>query len=142
MIESLNDLVYILEKNYNKSNIENLIEYVKNYSGNDWLNYIDFYKNFNRNKVYTSPNFDIFIISWCKDYITPLHSHPENGCILKILQGELLEKIKQNDNLEITNTYETNNVSYMHNDKGTHQINALTSTFSLHVYSPSGFYKT
>lgn len=142
MIESLNDLVNILEKNYNNSNIENLIQYIEKYNGIDWIQYIDFYSIFNRSKVYTSLNFDIFVISWSKGYTTPLHSHPENGCILKVLQGELLETIKQNDNIEIINKYETNNVSYMHNNKGSHQIEALTSTFSLHVYSPSGFYKT
>ena len=142
MITSLNELVDILEKNYNNSNIENLIQYVNNYNGIDWVYYIDFYNVFNRSKVYTSKNFDIFEISWSKGYTTPLHSHPDTGCILKVLQGELLETIKQNNTMEITNNYEINNVSYMHNDKGTHQVEALTSTFSLHFYSPSGFYKT
>ena len=54
------------------------------------------------------------------------------------MDGTLQEEIK-NKELNKTNIY-SNNVCYMHNSKGTHKIIALSETFSLHLYSPSGFY--
>lgn len=51
----------------------------------------------------------------------------------------LKEEIK-NKELNKTNVYTNNNVCYMHNSKGTHKIIALSETFSLHLYSPPGFY--
>jgi hypothetical protein len=65
--------------------------------------------------------------------------HPENGCLLRILEGSLMENIKQDESTKM-NFYGTNYVSYMHNLKGSHKITALSQTFSLHLYSPPGYY--
>ena len=58
---------------------------------------------------------------------------------MRVMDGTLKEEIK-NKELNKTNVYTNNNVCYMHNSKGTHKIIALSETFSLHLYSPPGFY--
>jgi hypothetical protein len=145
MILNLSDLIYFLETKYNleKENSNGSIEFLKtlmeNYVGIDWRQYADFKNTFNRNIIYRSKNFELILISWKKDYETEYHSHPENGCLLRVLEGSLMENIKLDDTSKM-NFFGQNNVSYMHNSKGLHKITALSQTFSLHLYSPPGYY--
>jgi cysteine dioxygenase len=142
MTTNLNDLIWFLENTYseNENNtIENLKTIMENYNGVDWRKYADVNKDFNRKLIYRSENLELLLISWKKDYSTEYHFHPKNGCLLRILEGTLMENIKLNDNIT-TNFYGQNNVSYMHDNKGSHKITALSQTFSLHLYSPPGFF--
>ena len=140
MIESIGDLVNVLEQNYNNMSIYNFNHFVSLYNGTDWKEYIqeiglDFYKV----KIYLSKNFEIILIIWKEGYSTPLHAHPENGCIIKVLEGNLVEEIINNKQKQINN-YIPGNVSYMHNSKGLHKISSIKNSYSLHIYSPPGFY--
>ncbi len=139
MIKSLNELVYFLEQNYNNESICNFSNIIKYYIGNDWKKYADFTKPFSKNMIYNSDNFEIVLISWQKDYSTEYHNHPKNGCILFVLEGYLMEQLK-NNNEETVSIYKKNDISYMHDIKGIHKITALENTFSVHIYSPPGFY--
>ena len=139
MISNLEELIYFLEKDYNNSSIEFLKTHMENYVGIDWRQYTNIKKIFNRNIIYRSKNLELILISWQKDYETEHHFHPENGCLLRILEGSLMEDIKLDENNKI-NFYGTNNISYMHNTKGSHKITALSQTFSLHLYSPPGYF--
>ncbi len=140
MSSNLKELIYLLETNYAFNSIENLKIYMENYNGIDWRQFADFNKDFNRKLIYRSDNLELLLISWKKEYSTNYHYHPENGCILRVLEGSLMEHVKLDDKIE-TNYYIMNNVSYMHDIKGSHKITALNQTFSLHLYSPPGFYK-
>lgn len=140
MISNLEDLIYVLEENFKEGTIESLKNHVEKYNGLDWRRYADTTKEFSRNLIYRSDNIELILISWKKDYSTKYHFHPENGCILKVLEGTLMENIKSKDDIVKMNIYNQNNVSYMHNDKGSHQIISLSNVFSLHIYSPPGFY--
>ncbi len=142
MIENINDLIYHLETQYNGNKIDNLLEIVNKYSGIDWRKFAVFDKEFYKNVIYLSDNFEIILISWKKNYSTDYHKHPENGCILKVLEGNLLEDIKDKDGKNIMNIRFNNNVSFMHDEKGVHKIMALNDTFSIHIYSPPRFYKS
>jgi cysteine dioxygenase len=140
MITDINELINEFENNYNYTNILNYKNIIEKYIGDDWKKYIvDSNEPFNKNKIYVSDNFEIVLISWEKDYITPLHKHPKNGCILKILDGMLSETIINDDKIK-NNIYLTNNISYMHDIMGLHKIKALEKTYSLHIYSPPNFY--
>lgn len=140
MISNLDDLIYYLEKNHTSNEtIENLKNFMENYNGIDWRKYADLNKDFCRKLIYRSNNLELLLLSWKKDHSTEYHFHPENGCLLRILEGTLMENIKLDDNIK-TNFYSQNNVSYMHDNKGSHKITALSQTFSLHLYSPPGYY--
>ena len=144
MTSNLYDLICLLENTFAKNEsdtIENLKTYMENYNGFDWRKYADVNKEFTRNLVYRSENLELLLISWNKDYSTEYHFHPKNGCLLRILEGTLMENIKLDEKIK-TNFYGQNNVSYMHDDKGSHKITALSQTFSLHLYSPPGFFNS
>ena len=65
---------------------------------------------------------------------TKYHNHPKNGCVLKVLQGQLLE-INKNNML----TLNKDNVGIkLHNEF--HRILANEQSYSLHYYSPPNFY--
>jgi hypothetical protein len=107
----------------------------------DVIQYINFQKNtYTRSKVYSDNNIDIFILSWYPDSKSPIHNHPKNGCILKVLFGKLQEHRYLNNKKYIIIGASKNNQSYIDDTIGTHQIIALLPTVSLHIYSPSGFY--
>ena len=38
--------------------------------------------SYSRNRIFNNESFEILILAWNKDSKTPLHDHPENGCVL------------------------------------------------------------
>ena len=109
------------------------------YNCNDWQNYCKFSNvTYKRNRVYLNNLFDIYVICWNNKQKSPIHDHADNGCIMKILQGEIYQQLFTPDVKflkQITN--KKNNVSYIDNFIGLHKIiNSDTKTISLHIYSP------
>lgn len=120
----------------------NLYKLLKKYSDNDWKKYIKINeKTYNREKIYDCDLFDIYIITWNIGQKSLIHNHAENGCILRVLQGELVETMYDyNLNFLETNIFDDleNNISYMDNTIGLHKIenNGVEIAVSLHIYSP------
>lgn len=89
--------------------------------------------------------FEIYQINWFKNSQTTIHSHPKFGCIMKVIEGSLEEKLYTVNNSEFneikTSIYQPNNVSYIDDSIGLHQIKALENSISLHIYSPPKFYE-
>lgn len=97
--------------------------------------------NYKRKIIYRDINKEIIMIQWNKNARTPIHDHPENGCIFKLLCGKLKE-YTYNHNEEIIGSKIVNkdDISYIDSAVGLHRILALEESCSLHVYSPPGFY--
>jgi cysteine dioxygenase len=89
---------------------------------------------------YCTDKFEFIIICWNKGQESQIHDHPENGCILKILSGKILEEV-YDDNLNlIKNNYLTkDDISYREKDKITHKIIPLEESISLHIYSAPNY---
>lgn len=106
----------------------------KMYNSNDWHLY-NYYKNddFYRITIYKDNLFQLMLINWKKDYYTDFHNHPENGCLLKVLKGNLLE-YKEYEVMMI-NQLKQNSISYS-SYIDTHKIIAVDDSISLHLYSP------
>ena len=105
-----------------------------NYNEDDWKNYVIFdNNNYKRNLIYKNDLFEIILICWKKNQESPIHDHPENGCIFKVLQGSIIE-LKKNSKRTL-NTYD---IGYSIG-KNVHQIKALEDAVSLHVYSPPNY---
>jgi predicted metal-dependent enzyme (double-stranded beta helix superfamily) len=86
----------------------------------------------------------IFIIAWKARQETPLHGHPSNGCLFKVLRGSLTETkiLKARDTnhsqTELIRTCTSvTGTSYIDNTLGVHKIQANVDSMSLHVYSPT-----
>jgi hypothetical protein len=115
--------------------------HLDNYNIIDYEKYIHFVnKTYNRNTVFSNDSFEIILISWSAGAITNIHNHPKNGCLLTILQGQLIEDLHLVNNTIKTNILITKSDSYLDDSIGTHIIYSPVNTVSLHIYSPPGFY--
>lgn len=113
---------------------------------NDYLQYIDCNEKYNENnycriklKEFSNDNIEFILILWKPNAQTRIHDHPKNGCLMKVLSGELHEilynknKEKINEN-KLTSEYS----SYIEGNNIIHKIinNTDTTAISLHIYSP------
>ena len=133
----------------NTSNIKEIRNKVKDtltlYNGEDWKTYFKpCDSSYNRELLFTSPEYDLVIITWCKDQGCAIHNHPKNGCTVKILQNSITEELYEADTLKLTNTslYKKGDIMYIDDTLGYHRMcNKCTDPcISLHVYAP-GKYK-
>lgn len=109
----------------------------KTYKNNDWGLY-NYYKNddFYRITIHKNEKFQLMLINWKKDYYTDFHNHPENGCLLKVLKGNLLEyKPHKKYDVMMINQLKQNTISYS-SGIDIHKIIAVDDSVSLHLYSP------
>jgi cysteine dioxygenase len=116
----------------------------KNYNCSIFLNYTPYISfsdiNYKRNLMCSSDNVDIYLICWKKGQRSKIHDHPEKGCIVYVLDGELIEKIyhkyehhkyaSYNDSKILTK----NDSTYNFGSNVLHQITATCDTISLHIY--------
>lgn len=145
-LESLNDLIEIIKRDISlNQKLKYMDNILINYVGKDYMNYVNFDdNNYKRNLVYKDDFFDVYIICWNNNQKSEIHDHPENGCLLKILEGELIEKrYVKRDNKMIKigrNFLKNSNISYMEGKKVLHCIkNGDSKTISLHIYSPPNY---
>ncbi len=99
---------------------------------------------FTDNKYYSTTlfrtkKFEIRLLCWKPYQETPKHPHPENGCLMKILEGELIEKKFANKSISET-IYKKGDVGYIKASESHILKNSAINCISLHIYSPSGFY--
>jgi cysteine dioxygenase len=127
--------------------LSNHRDILRRYNGEDWREYMAFNPyHYNRIKIdsFSNSQFEFILICWDVGQNSPIHDHPESGCLLKILNGELIEERYENKNdtpiLIKSTTVSENSVSYMESDRIVHRIiNSDDRTVSLHIYSPPDY---
>lgn len=138
---NINYFIKHLEYNKIKNDMKNNKDILELLNIN-WRDYINLNKKkYSKECVFKNNDYELFIISWLPKQHTQLHLHPDNGCIMRILYGELFEiRINNNDVKEYH--YYTNNNSFMSNEYGKHIISNINNklAISLHLYSPPNFY--
>jgi Cysteine dioxygenase type I len=97
--------------------------------------------NYNSITLYSTDKFEIRLLCWKPFQATSKHPHPQNGCLMKILEGGLIEE-KFTDNTTIETNYKKGDVGYIKGMESHILRNVETDSVSLHIYSPSGFYDT
>lgn len=141
-IETLQDIIKTLEEfTISGENFSSIRDILISYQGEDWKEHvvINPYHYF-RKKIFENNNYEVYIITWNIGQIAKIHDHAENGCFLKILQGELVEnvynKILSNKK---TSKLSKGEISFMSNDMGYHSILNMGTipAVSIHIYSPS-----
>jgi predicted metal-dependent enzyme (double-stranded beta helix superfamily) len=141
--------IYILEELIaGLSDIDKATELLMLYKGHDWM-----YKNignaindhvYKKIPIHNCDLFDVYIIYWGKDAVTPYHDHAMHGCVMKVLHGELFEKRKSRDNTISNLVIQKGEISIIKNIDGIHKIlnnNTNGLSVSLHIYFP-GNHKT
>jgi len=131
LIEQINS---ILTKD---TNVNIITDILKNYNNYDWKKYIVETSYYTKILIYRNSIYEIFLISWNKDISTPFHNHPRNGCILKVLEGTLIESMLDGDEFKILNIDDISCIN--HNIY--HKITSIGKSYSIHVYSPPLFYE-
>ena len=103
----------------------------------DWEKYVKYDKyEYNRKLLYRDENIEMLLLCWEPYQYTKLHNHSCNGCLMKILKGNLGECIFSHKGLTF-NDYKVGDISYIDNKIGNHIIqNNDKNSVSLHIYSP------
>jgi len=123
----------------NNTKLNEMIDDIISYNGNDWYKYIqENDTKYNRNIVFKNNKLELIIITWKSTQGTLIHGHPENGCLFKILTGNLQETFYSKSGNDVITNYKINDVSYIHNNYGKHKVTNISknTAISLHLYSP------
>ena len=94
-----------------------------------------------KNKTFTYQFERNYFNGWSENQESPIHNHPDNGCIMKILDGELIEELYNEGKVLLKKSLiKKDEVTYINNLIGVHKIiNKNLKTATLHVYSPPNF---
>ena len=80
---------------------------------------------------------ELYLIKWNPKSNSNIHSHLYHGCVMKILEGCLIESIYNKDIiLKQNNNYKCHDTGFINNDIGYHKIfnNTNNYSYSLHLY--------
>ena len=148
-LNTLQNKLTTIYSELNNHNLEKIRKKVKDtlklYDNKDWELYVNKCDStYNRELIYSSPEYDLVIITWCKNQGCAIHNHPENGCTVKILQNSITEELYEPETLKLFNssTYTKDDIMYIDDTIGYHRMcNKYDEPcVSLHVYAP-GKYK-
>ena len=92
----------------------------------------------------TNNHFDAYIIKWPKNSSSPPHQHPERGCFLKVLDGDIQEQLynypvaklpTEKENLFQTKNLYYHDISFLQGFQ-THIIKNIgeIDAYTLHIY--------
>jgi cysteine dioxygenase len=126
--------------------ISHFMKQLQNYNGEDWKKcpqtckpcYFRYVQQINIK--YHNTVYDMIIISWGPNCATPVHNHPETGCIFKVLEGELVEELydatkDEFEPLKIT-SLKVGDTGYIDDSIGFHRVvnRSNKQAVSLHIY--------
>lgn len=85
--------------------------------------------------------YDLLLCCWLPGQESPFHGHPEQGCLVKILKGELTETRRFRDGSFKTGLNSRGSVAYINDSIGFHRVinNSGEEAVSLHLYAPGGY---
>ncbi len=121
-----------------------LYPYLKSYSGSDIIDK-ELFRNdkYNRILIDTTKFVKVYLICWKSGQESSIHDHHNNGCIVKILKGSLMEELYSNnaDGVQYYSqiVHKLNSILYRNGDTILHKIIPLEDTVSLHIY-PINYY--
>ena len=120
-----------------------LKSFMEQYKGEDWKSYItECEENYIKKLVFRNEDYELFVVSWMPGKGSTIHDHSKNGCLFKILRGELIEERYSNEiKLENSTLFNGNNIGYIENEEGLHRMLNKTDKIvvSLHLYSPPNY---
>lgn len=114
-------------------------------SCNGWEEYVCFStEKYNRQLVSRNEYVDVVVISWDSNQYSGLHDHPTNGCIMRVMQGQLQEDvyIREDDKFTLSKTKKilSAQTSFIQGKSGIHNIkNGSEKSVSVHIYSPPNY---
>lgn len=131
--------------------------YLEKYTGNDWYDYkvkhsplptTECINNYMKipivfNELENQKLKDLYgmyLVVWNPFCETSIHNHPEGGCLMKVLDGKIIQhKFSNNEMLKCADNLNCGDISYINDNIGLHRIvnNTMKYAYSLHLYSPA-----
>ena len=143
-IDDLHSLISQISAQIQKGHtLSQLTHLFNNYKGNDWKSFVKFNDHTHcKNFIYQSQSFDVILICWKQNQKTKIHDHPAQGCLMKVLIGQLNENIYQLDPyIQYISTHPLfiDQIGYKEGNSILHEIHSPVQSISLHIYSPGGY---
>ena len=147
MCECLENLFYDVTKQIELSgSLESSQEIISNYCGNDWINYVVTSGTcYNKKLVIKNEVAELYVITWSPGSKSKIHDHPQVGCVMKVVQGNLQEDIyirkdQSCAKFDKTNYLPSKSVGFKAGNDILHKITNINNdddkyTFSIHIYS-------
>ena len=135
----------------NTNNVTDIKQILTNYQSDDWNDIIKDVKvtdcccnNYHKILLLSNNNMDVYLIVWFPGAETPIHDHPNGGCVVKLLKGQLTEIVYENiENSQAvllkTNCLNEGDISYKTGNKILHKIKSTVHSISIHVYLPPNY---
>lgn len=110
---------------------------LRNYTCKDWIKHINFDAlNYKRNLIMQTDFYEMYLLCWLPGQRTKMHDHPGNGCMFKILHGELNERIyDHNFDMVRSYTHELGSTVGMLDRIHCMENKSTEYAASLHIYS-------
>eukprot|EP00010_Vexillifera_abyssalis_P006309 CAMPEP_0201546942 /NCGR_PEP_ID=MMETSP0173_2-20130828/3320_1 /ASSEMBLY_ACC=CAM_ASM_000268 /TAXON_ID=218659 /ORGANISM="Vexillifera sp., Strain DIVA3 564/2" /LENGTH=220 /DNA_ID=CAMNT_0047955787 /DNA_START=321 /DNA_END=983 /DNA_ORIENTATION=- len=133
------------EKDFHLEDVQDILA---RYEGDDWKAF-ESPRNDTYNRITVSVSerdiFDIHVLTWNINQVSPIHDHADQGCIFRTLRGQLVEdrfKRQEDGKLDFLESQMLvpNVVGSITNEVGYHRVGNLDTeqvAVSLHIYSPA-----
>ena len=109
----------------------------------DWKEHVQYQdSSYSRVVLHKCVEFDLLLVCWKPSQGSNYHPHPSQGCLMKVLNGELQEEIRKNDGELFVSNYGAGATTYICDEIGQHKVSNVSdnAAVSLHIYAP-GHYK-
>ncbi len=163
MIRSLYNLTHHINKHIlslpikKDFDLREVRPFIEKYNGNDWYEYkvknsplitTECMNNYMKIPINFKDLYDVaiddiygmYLIVWNPYCETSIHNHPEGGCLMKVLEGSILQhKFRNSELLTESEELKSGDVTYINDNIGLHRIinNNMNYAYSLHLYSPA-----
>lgn len=120
----------------------NFVPVMRDFEISDDRELIGFHNNPENNYVLVQNEYvKIVLIRWEPGAVSSIHGHASGGCVVKVLQGRILENRYTTDGenrLLSSGTYYKDNIVYIDDNLGYHSVGNpfREAAISLHVYTP------
>ena len=114
---------------------------LEQYTGNDWEAWALFDdEKYARNLLFRNDIFEVLVLCWGIGQSSRPHDHPAKGCLVKVLEGELTEKIfRRSDELKLIEEHiiVKGQIAFQKGDQILHDIinHSGKRAVSLHIYA-------
>jgi cysteine dioxygenase len=118
---------------------------LSSYSGDDWKEYESYHPNhYSRNRVHMNERIELLVLCWEIGQGCPVHDHPENGCLVRVMQGEVTENIYRLEEKPVflsSSVLPTNGIAYKESTQILHEIinHSGRRAASIHIYAPPDY---
>lgn len=143
-LDELKDELIRIFKSDKNEYFENVKNTLSKYNGDDWKKFIKINNNsYNRYVYFSSDEFDLIIITWSSGNKCKIHNHPENGCFVRIMDGNISEEHYDTKTLKKTkeNKYQKGDIMYIDDTISYHRMCNISDQpcITLHIYSPGNY---